>query len=163
MRHRAAIVGAGLGVAGLGGCAPDCPPASAADGVWQVYANPVRWSIGGEDFPGRTPANGESTWDLAFDAPAGTVAIAIDGQPFEGEAAWDEVECGRFSLHVIGTYAAAGGSTHAFETIGQMLTFGETLEGTWTWSEAWASADGARSGSFSTQGQVAGVRATSEE
>ena len=159
---RAGLLLVGAAVGGpLAGCGPDCPSPNALNGRWDMYANVVTWTVDGDAdaFPAAgSPANGATVWDIAVDADAAGATIGIDGQSFAGETAWDLVACGQFSLRLFGTYVASGGSTHVFETRGEFLAFGDSLEGTWGWSEGWARADGAASGSFSAQGQVRGVR-----
>jgi hypothetical protein len=141
----------------LAACNADCGSPEQVNGRYAVFANVL--SFDGDNLDGfpsyQDPANGWSEWEITWTNIAnGRVTVLIDGEEFDGDGAWDDVECGNFSLRFAGVYASDIGSTHDFTTTGQLVRFADRLEGTFTWSEEWAY-DG-DDGTFDADGQLAG-------
>lgn len=139
------------------GCNADCGSPEQVNGRYAVFANVIAFD--GENLEGfpsyQTPANGWSEWAITWtNLSNGRITVAIDGQEFEGDGGWNEVECGNFSVRFAGIYTSDLGSTHDFRADGQLVRFADRLEGTWAWSEQWAY-DG-DDGTFEADGELAG-------
>lgn len=141
----------------LSGCNADCGSPEQVNGRYAMFANVLAYDGDNLDgFPSyQTPANGWSEWEITWtNLQSGRVTVSIDGQPFDGDGLWDDVECGNFTLRFAGLYTSEDGSTHDFRTDATLVRFADRLEGTWTWSEAWARAGD--DGTFESDGQLAG-------
>src|SRR5687768_8799926 len=89
------------------GCNADCGSPEQINGRYAMFANVLVYDGDNlEGFPSyQTPANGWTEWEIAWTNLAnGRVDVSIDGQPFGGDGAWNEVECGNFTLRFAGVY-----------------------------------------------------------
>jgi hypothetical protein len=132
----------------LAACAPCLKP--------QTVLNAIEFDMSGSlsslrvqpeeaDFPTALPANGLSRWVMLWDtATTGAVHIDIDGQTYEAEGSWDDVECGNFSLAFEGEYLGSDGGRHVFATDGEYNTYDGLIDGLASWRESWEDAAGAQ-------------------
>jgi len=147
-----------MGWTASSGCGLDCGNPSLSNGHYAIFANVLEYEgTNLENFPSaRTPANGWSEWSIEWSPEqVGVVTVGIDGQEYEAQGAWHEVECGRFTLAFSGVFLSAVDSTHEFQANGDFVTYANQLEGRWDWTEQWGTAGGA-SGEFLADGQVSG-------
>lgn len=145
--------------ASLAGCAGNCGSPRQLDGqLFRVFANEVErinapgfdeFTAAPEFLSYASPANGPSDWSFEWGNTAlGPITVAIDGQPFEGQGLFDEVECGQIELEFSGTYTSVdAGTTHGFATVGNLVASGDRLRGELEWRELWSTEDG-RSGTY---------------
>ena len=108
--------------------------------------------------PGNIPINGTTDWQFEWGAvPSGPIVVRINGQPFDGEGAWNDVECGNFTASFGGTFRADDGSDHNFTAAGNFYYYDVLLEGAMAYNETWTSADGSAIGQLQViDGAVSG-------
>jgi hypothetical protein len=146
-RSMTAIVSAVLFSALLGaGCQADCGPASQLDeSLFRTFGNLVSHrTVNDEAYPAEgSPANGLSDWQFIWgDVTSGRISVEIDGQAFDADGNWDEVECGHFTVAGSGTYVSESfASEHTFEFDGDFTSYEGRLEGIVVWAESWDTAD----------------------
>jgi hypothetical protein len=123
-----------------------------------------------ENFPSyHSPANGWSEWNIVWkEMVQDEVIVEINGQSFEAQGVWNDIECGNFTLDIAGTFVSLDPvklteeSTHVFTASGQFIQFANQLEGLWDYEEQW-STDKGQTGTFVIEGQVTGTTVGSEE
>jgi hypothetical protein len=148
-----------LVASGLGGCAEECPPPDfALNGkTWNVVNTVVAIEPPTLDpaFPGESsPANGPHVMSITWESvqPTSGVTVAIDGQEFRGQGAWDDAECGNFTVTFEGEYVSADGrATHDFTAGAALQTWEGHLEGTWDYAEIWRKGGASGRVDFSVQ------------
>jgi hypothetical protein len=154
------------------GCGVDCGAPSQVNGRYAVFSNVV--SIleveNEENFPSyHSPANGWSEWNIVWkEMVQDEVIVEINGQSFEAQGVWNDIECGNFTLDIAGTFVSLDPvklteeSTHVFTASGQFIQFANQLEGLWDYEEQW-STDKGQTGTFVIEGQVTGTTVGSED
>ena len=150
---------AGFTLLAASGCQPDCGPPSQLNGVrYQAFGNVVTYTVGEVAPPGDTLVNGST--DLEFEWPdvaEGPIVVRIDDQPFDGEGAWNTVECGNFTTAFGGTFRSVDGTEHNFTAAANFFVYDIVIEGSLAWNETWTSADGTQVGQLSvTDAAVSG-------
>jgi hypothetical protein len=143
------------------GCDIDCGPPRQVNGTYAVFANIMTYDgTNLEEFPSYgSPANGWREWTIAWPSSySADVDVQIDDTAYVAHGEWDALVCGNFTLSLSGPYVSGQGSSHEFEAEGDFAVFGTQIEGRWDYSEIWTTADGEETGTFTTDGQIAGSR-----
>lgn len=132
-------------------CDADCDDPSRIDGDYAVWMN-ITAEPSGDNLEGY-PAeelfyNGQSRWSLKYNPSKSAFQMSIDGQPFDGKYSQESGACNHFNLDVAGDYTTEADTVHSFAWKGTLNFYGETLGGTYNYSDDWVSNTSADSGSI---------------
>lgn len=142
MRRLPALLSAGLA---LPACDPDCADPARLDGLWEVALGPA------DDRAALTVAQGEvhderallwaalpngtRGWELTHVPASGRTTVLVEGQTYRATREQGAENCNELALRFSGTWQ--GEAEHRFDLRAQLVWRGESMAGTYSYSDTW--------------------------
>ena len=143
MRRLIALLSA---VVVLPSCAPDCAEPARLDGVWTVALGPADDQAALTVAQGTVPdertllwealANGTREWELTHVPASGRTTVLVGDQTYRATREQGADNCNEMALRFSGTWQ--GEAEHRFDLRTDVVWRGDSMAGTFTYSDTWS-------------------------
>lgn len=130
----------------LPACDPDCADPARLDGLWAVAMGPAddqaALTVAQGDVPDERAllweslANGTREWEITHVPASGRTTVLIGDQTFRATREQGADNCNELAVRFSGTWQ--GEAEHRFDLRTDLVWRGDTMAGTFTYSDSWA-------------------------